>query len=109
MKKEEDFKAGIRRRYLAVYDEVFEEMSRKKGITQKEFCEMIGLRRASVNDFRAGTRTPGVEDILTLCDKFGYDIGYVIRGKDKPAGKVPAEGATLEGIYELLKEIKAKL
>ncbi|SKA29955.1 Helix-turn-helix domain-containing protein [Chitinophaga eiseniae] len=109
MKKGEDFKVGLRRRYLAVYDEVFEELSREKGITHKEFCEMIGLRRASVNNFRDGTRTPGVEDIMNLCDKFGYDIGYVIRGKDKPAGKVPAEGVTLEGIYELLKEIRAKL
>lgn len=78
----EDYKDGLRRRYLDVFEEVLKELNKEKKTTAKELTEMLGMRQASIAEFRAGRRTPTVEEVLTICDKFGYDLAYVIRGKD---------------------------
>lgn len=98
----EDYKIGLRRRYLAVFDEVVE----KKGITDKELCATIDMSASHISQMRGGHRYPTTEQVLTLCDAYGYDLAYVIRGNNKVAKKRPADGATLEDVYNEVKEVK---
>lgn len=109
MIKKEDFKSGLRRRYLAVFDEVYKDVSAKSGIKEGEFCDILGLRRGTPSEIRAGKRSPTTEDIFILCDKYNYDISYIISGKKRPPGKLPDTEITIGHLYELLKEIKSKL
>ncbi|CAL1518176.1 helix-turn-helix transcriptional regulator [Chitinophaga sp. MM2321] len=106
MRKKEDFKAGLRRRYLSVFDEVLRKLNEKGKVTEAEMCTSIGLRRASIYDFRAGRRVPTVEQVLIICDKYNYELEYVIRGEEKFSVKRPAPGATIEMIYCELQDLK---
>lgn len=85
---------------------VFEEVINKKGITDKELCSTIGMSASHISQMRSGNRYPTTEQVLTLCDAYGYDLAYVIRGKDKSANKKPADNATLDDIYKELQEVK---
>jgi len=98
----EAYKIGLRRRYLAVFDEIVE----KKGITDKELCATIDMSASHISQMRSSNRYPTTEQVLTLCDTYGYDLAYVIRGKDKLANKRPADGATLEDIYKEVQDLK---
>ncbi|ACU61338.1 hypothetical protein Cpin_3876 [Chitinophaga pinensis DSM 2588] len=101
----EDFKIGLRRRYLAVFDEVV----RDKGVTDKEICRVIGIAATQVSQMRSGNRFPTTEQVMDLCDAFGYDLAFIIRGKDKKADRLPADGVTLEDVYKELQEVKQAL
>lgn len=98
----EEYKVGLRRRYLAVFDEVVN----KKGITDKELCATIEISASHISQMRAGNRYPTTEQVLILCDTYGYDLAYVIRGKDKMANKRPADGATMDDVYKEVQELK---
>lgn len=99
---QEDYKAGLRRRYLAVFDEVVE----KQGVTDKDIADRVGISNSHISQMRSGNRFPTTEQVLTLCDAFGYDLAYMIRGKDKAPGKKPADGVSLDDIYKELQELK---
>lgn len=105
MNVKEDYKVGLRRRYLAVFDEVVD----KKRITDKELCATIDMSASHISQMRSGNRYPTTEQVLTLCDAYGYDLAYVIRGKDKAANKKPADGITLDDIYKEVQEVKQTL
>jgi transcriptional regulator with XRE-family HTH domain len=98
----EDYKVGLRRRYLAVFDEVVA----KQGVTDKDIADKIGISNSHISQMRSGNRYPTTEQVLILCDTYGYDLAYVIRGRDKAAIKRPADGATLDDIYKELQELK---
>lgn len=91
---------------MAAFDEVLARLNTKNATTEQELCKLLNLRRASIYDFRAGKRTPTVEQILTLCDTYKYDLEYMIRGHEKLNVRRPAPGATLEMIYCELQDLK---
>lgn len=105
MNKREDYKIGLRRRYLAVFDEVVDN----KGITDKELCATIEMSASHISQMRSGSRYPTIEQVLTLCDTYEYDLAYVIRGMDKKANKRAADGATLDDIYKEVQNVKQLL
>lgn len=102
MKKQETFKQGLCRRYLAVFDEVRD----KQGVDDKTLCLAIKVPQSVISAMRAGKRGPTTEQVVAICDKYGYDLAYVIRGDDKVNVKRPATGATLENIYKELQELR---
>jgi transcriptional regulator with XRE-family HTH domain len=93
----DDYKIGLRRRYLDVFEEVLRELNKEKKTTAKDLTEMLGMRQASIAEFKAGRRTPTVEEVLTICDKFGYDLAFVIRGSDSSA--LQKKAITLDDIF----------
>lgn len=102
MKKTEPYKVGLRRRYLAVFDEV----KQKLRVDEKTLCSQIGMRTVAVSQMRSGQRGPTVEQVIKICDKFNYDLLYVLRGDDKVSVKRPADGITLDQVYKELQELR---
>jgi len=100
--KKETFKAGLRRRYLAVFDEVKE----KTGMTEKDLCQATGIHASYIHQIRSGKRSPTLEHVMSICDKYNYDLLYVLRGDDKKHVKRPADNVTLEQIYKELQELR---
>lgn len=98
----EDYKIGLRRRYLAVFDEVVKNRS----LNDKDIADQIGISNSHISQMRSGNRYPTTEQVLALCDTFGYDLAYVIRGEDRKEGKKPADGVSTDDIYRELQEIK---
>lgn len=100
--KKETFKAGLRRRYLAVFDEV----KAKTGMTEKDLCQATGIHASYIHQIRSGKRSPTLEQVMSICDKYNYDLLYVLRGDDKVHVKRPADNVTLEQVYKELQELR---
>lgn len=102
MKKTETYKEGLRRRYLAVFDEVRD----KQGVDDKTLCQALKVPASVISGMRSGRRGPTIEQIVKICDKYDYDLAYVIRGDDKLSVKRPATGVTLEQLYKELQDLR---
>lgn len=91
MPTKDEINAGIRQRYLALFD----NLTLLEGVTARSLAEKIGINFTIISSFRAGKRTPTYEHLLQLCDTYGYDLEIMIRGKKlggkKPPVKSPAE------------------
>lgn len=100
-----DFKAGIRSRYLAVFDEVKQEES----ADDKGLSTILGIPASHISMMRSGKRTPTLEQIVEICEKYGYDMVYVIRGDDTEGERRPITKASLQDIYKEVRDLKGKL
>ncbi len=50
---------------------------KRKGVTQEQLAEEIGVSRVTVTQWRTGTRSPSYEHLTKLCNALDIDTGYL--------------------------------
>lgn len=81
-------------------------MRDKQRIDDKTLCQALKVPQSVISAMRAGRRGPTIEQIVKICDKYEYDLAYVIRGDDKLSVKRPATGITIEQVYKEMQDLR---
>lgn len=56
---------------------------RKAGkITQAKLAEELHISREAISMYETGKREPSIRMLISLSDRFGVSIDYLIRGED---------------------------
>lgn len=61
------------------------ELRKKKGLTQKNLADFLGIAPVSWQRFEYGTSKPKLENIIALSDYFDVSIDYLVGRTDNPA------------------------
>lgn len=80
----------------------------KKGITQEELGNLVGVTKVSVCGYELGTRTPSVDNFIQLTDVLDVDPNYLL-GRENfvlSESETPYTKRVSEVDMRLLEEIK---
>lgn len=55
-------------------------LRKRKGLTQEQFAEALGVTRQSVSKWESGQSYPEMEKLLAMCELFGCDLETLVRG-----------------------------
>ena len=55
-------------------------LRKRKGLTQEQFAEALGVTRQSVSKWESGQSYPEMEKLVQMCDLFGCDLETLMRG-----------------------------
>lgn len=58
--------------------ERLKELRKSKNLTQKELGDILGVTKASICCYEKETRTPTLENVLSLMEYFGVSSDYLI-------------------------------
>lgn len=61
------------------------ELRKKKGLTQKNLADFLGIAPVSWQRFEYGTSKPKLENIIALSDYFDVSIDYLVGRTDNPS------------------------
>lgn len=62
--------------------DILRSLMKKKGIKQRDLCEVTGKTSASVSDWVNKGAIPKVNDGLAIADLLGVSVRYLVTGKD---------------------------
>lgn len=63
--------------------ELLKELRIKNNLTQKEFAKMFFLTDNTIGNYETGIRTPSIEFLMQVCDKFKISLDYFQSGNRK--------------------------
>ena len=67
-------------------------LRKRRGLTQEQFAEALGVTRQSVSKWESGQSYPEMEKLLQMCELFGCDLETLVRGSaDAAASEDDAE------------------
>lgn len=64
--------------------ERLQEQRLKKGKTQQEMADFLGLKLRVYQYYESGDRKPVLENLIILADFFGVSIDYLVGRTDDP-------------------------
>ena len=64
-----------------MFERIF-NLLKQKGITQSALADKIGVRQATISDWKRKKTTPSAETIGLIADILGVSTDYLIKGKD---------------------------
>jgi len=67
------------------------DLRRKKGLTQEELAELLGVSRVTVARWETGKLVPGTSSIMKLSDVLGVPPSYFFEEEEKPKWDKNAE------------------
>ena len=73
---------------MATTAERIKQLRKKKGISQSELAEVIGVKNNTVSTWERGTRKPDFEALNLLSDYFEVSFEYILGSSDKEEGRV---------------------
>ena len=73
---------------MATTAERIKQLRKKKGISQSELAELIGVKNNTVSTWERGTRKPDFEALNLLSDYFEVSFEYILGSSDKEEGRV---------------------
>ena len=74
------------------------ELREKRGITQTELGEAIGVDHSAIARYERGSRRVNVETARKLCDFFGCSIGYLLY---QPEASALDDASVIEAYHAL--------
>lgn len=69
---------------MSSFSEVFKKLRTKKGWTQEEIAERLGVSRPSIAGYESKDRVPRKEMLNKIADLFGVSIDYLLGRTDEP-------------------------
>ncbi|AEH47105.1 helix-turn-helix domain-containing protein [Parageobacillus thermoglucosidasius] len=85
----------------------------KKGLSQKEVAEKIGIKNNTLSNYESGERRPDYETLCKLADLYEVSLDYLIKGQEHKEEKenknlffFDIEGLTEEEIEEIKRHIE---
>ena len=73
---------------MATTAERIKQLRKKKGISQSELAEVIGVKNNTVSTWERGTRKPDFEALNLLSDYFEVSFEYILGSSDKEEARV---------------------
>ena len=73
---------------MATTAERIKQLRKKKGISQSELAEVIGVKNNTVSTWERGTRKPDFEALNLLRDYFEVSFEYILGSSDKEEARV---------------------
>ena len=73
---------------MATTAERIKQLRKKKGISQSELAEVIGVKNNTVSNWERGTRKPDFEALNLLSDYFEVSFEYILGSSDKEEARV---------------------
>ena len=73
---------------MATTAERIKQLRKKKGISQSELAELIGVKTNTVSTWERGTRKPDFEALNLLSDYFEVSFEYILGSSDKEEARV---------------------
>ena len=73
---------------MATAAERIKQLRKKKGISQSELAEVIGVKNNTVSTWERGTRKPDFEALNLLSDYFEVSFEYILGSSDKEKSRV---------------------
>ena len=73
---------------MATTAERIKQLRKKKGISQSELAEVIGVKNNTVSTWERGTRKPDFEALNLLSDYFEVFFEYILGSSDKEEARV---------------------
>ena len=73
---------------MATTAERIKQLRKKKGISQSELAEVIGVKNNTVSTWERGTRQPDFEALNLLSDYFEVSFEYILGSSDKEEARV---------------------
>ena len=73
---------------MATTAERIKQLRKKKGISQSELSEVIGVKNNTVSTWERGTRKPDFEALNLLSDYFEVSFEYILGSSDKEEARV---------------------
>ena len=83
---------------MATTAERIKQLRKKKGISQSELAELIGVKNNTVSTWERGTRKPDFEALNLLSNYFEVSFEYILGSSDKEEARVKP---TQEGLDSL--------
>ena len=71
---------------MNIGERIFEERKRK-GLSQSELADLIGVSRQAVSKWERSTATPDLDKIVALSKVFEISIDHLINGTDQDTKK----------------------
>ena len=71
--------------YLQIFSQRVYELRKKRGFSQKELGEAVGLSHKAISTIESGARSTTIEKLIALADFFGVTMDYLI-GREPPSG-----------------------
>lgn len=65
-----------------------QESRKKRGISQEQLAEVLGVSRQAVSKWESGQALPEIDKIIGMSDYFGVSTDWLLRGIE-PAAKQP--------------------
>ena len=73
---------------MATAAERIKQLRKKKGISQSELAELIGVKNNTVSTWERGTRKPDFEALNLLSNYFEVSFEYILGSSDKEEARV---------------------
>ena len=73
---------------MATTADRIKQLRKKKGISQSELAELIGVKNNTVSTWERGTRKPDFEALNLLSDYFEVSFEYILGSSDKEEARV---------------------
>ena len=98
---------------MATTAERIKQLRKKKGISQSELAEVIGVKNNTVSTWERGTRKPDFEALNLLSDYFEVSFEYILGSSDKEEARVKptqdeldqlALSALADDLYDTMKK-----
>lgn len=95
-----DVKTGLAQR--------LKHLRMQKGLSQKEFAEMIKLAYAQYNRYERGDNIPNPEILSRLGDALNVSVDYLLEGEEKDAAYANLEDKDLLQLFSEIEKLKAE-
>lgn len=83
---------------MATTAERIKQLRKKKGISQSELAEVIGVKNNTVSTWERGTRKPDFEALNLLSDYFEVSFEYILGSSDKEEARVKPTQEQLDSL-----------
>ena len=83
---------------MAITAERIKQLRKKKGISQSELAELIGVKNNTVSTWERGTRKPDFEALNLLSDYFEVSFEYILGSSDKEEARVKPTQEELDSL-----------
>ena len=98
---------------MAITAERIKQLRKKKGVSQAELAEQIGVKTNTVSTWERGTRKPDFEALDLLSDYFEVSFEYILGSSNKEEARVKPtqkelDTLALSSIADEIKEITEK-
>lgn len=92
---------------MATFSQVFKKLREKKGWTQEEIADKLGVSRPSITGYETKNRRPRHEMLHKIADLFGVSTDYLLGREDNDP--VATSPHPLDAITELIKYLELEL
>lgn len=72
-------------------------LRQKKGLSQEEFGELLGVSRQAVSKWETGQATPDVEKVIAMSEIFGVSTDYLLKDEEKTEGEQADTNGSVRG------------